>query len=630
LRVFAVLSVVAMLSLAATPAAGIPIHDIQGSALVSPWAGTIVTTGGIVTGVDSRGFYMQDAVGDGDPGTSDAVFVYAGYAPDVIVGDLVSVSGLVAEYIPRFREIPGLLSTTEIMRSWTAPLEINVLSRGHVVPEPVLIGTSGILPPTERIRPDGRAFWESMEGMLVTIEDAQAVGPRLRSGEIAIVPNRGVNATGMNASGGLTLGPGDENPEWVYVRRVAGLADVKSPFADVGDLLGDVTGLLGYGSGHFEIRATEPMLHVSAGLVRETTSVPPDPDRFQIASYNVHNLDPRDPASHFAALGAQIVGSLGSPHVIALQEIQDDDGTPTGAASDEAAWAVSDVVSATATYAKLLDAIVAAGGPRYEVAQVDPWDDQDGGAPGGNIRVAFLYDPARVELPDPAIRLPGSEDSPGPFDGTRKPLVANFVIRDRQVTVINAHFSSKFGSVPLYGEGEPANAGAEAREAQALFINEYVGGLLDKDPDARVVVLGDLNTFPHASPLPILSGAATGNPILWDAAADLDPLERYSFVYGGSSQQLDHAFISASLLAEAYPIFDIVHVNTEFYGSVSDHDPIVLSLWAPGVPEPGSWMLFALGGLAVAAGRLRRPPVPARIRGEARVPRSRHWRRRRG
>ena len=56
----------------------------------------------------------------------------------------------------------------------------------------------------------------------------------------------------------------------------------------------------------------------------------------------------------------------------------------------------SGMVSATRSYDRLIASIVAAGGPRYAVAQIDPVDGADGGAPGGNIRVAFLYDPQRV------------------------------------------------------------------------------------------------------------------------------------------------------------------------------------------------------------------------------------------
>ena len=49
------------------------------------------------------------------------------------------------------------------------------------------------------------------------------------------------------------------------------------------------------------------------------------------------------------------------------------------------------VVDATLTLERLIAAIQAAGGPRYDFRQIDPVDDQDGGEPGGNIRVGFLF-----------------------------------------------------------------------------------------------------------------------------------------------------------------------------------------------------------------------------------------------
>jgi predicted extracellular nuclease len=51
------------------------------------------------------------------------------------------------------------------------------------------------------------------------------------------------------------------------------------------------------------------------------------------------------------------------------------------------------VVDATVTLQMLIDAIATAGGPTYEYRQINPVDDQDGGEPGGNIRVAFLFNP---------------------------------------------------------------------------------------------------------------------------------------------------------------------------------------------------------------------------------------------
>ena len=62
------------------------------------------------------------------------------------------------------------------------------------------------------------------------------------------------------------------------------------------------------------------------------------------------------------------------------------------------------MVAADQTLTKLTDAIVAAGGPHYDWREIDPVDDQDGGQPGGNIRVVFLFNPARVAFVDRGAR----------------------------------------------------------------------------------------------------------------------------------------------------------------------------------------------------------------------------------
>ena len=108
----------------------------------------------------------------------------------------------------------------------------------------------------------------------------------------------------------------------------------------------------------------------------------------------------RSPA-RFAGLASLIVNGLQSPDILALEEVQDDNG-PTNDA----------LVDATQTYALLIQAIKDAGGPAYEVRQVNPRDDQDGGAAGGNIRVALLFRFDRglcfVDRPGPARIWPPS------------------------------------------------------------------------------------------------------------------------------------------------------------------------------------------------------------------------------
>jgi len=118
-----------------------------------------------------------------------------------------------------------------------------------------------------------------------------------------------------------------------------------------------------------------------------------------------------------------------------------------------------------------------------------------------------------------------------------------------------------------------------------MAVSAFAERVLDNDPQALLVVLGDLNEFADRPPLVALAGARLKNLML-DLAED----DRYTFIYQGNSQTLDHILVSAALvpLAEV----DVVHVNADFPARdrASDHDPVVarftfLSEPAAG-PEP--------------------------------------------
>src|SRR4051794_28953445 len=68
--------------------------ELQGHAHRSPLENQqVVDVPGVVTALRPNGFYLQDPTGDGDPRTSDAVFVFTQGAPSVVVGDGVTVTG---------------------------------------------------------------------------------------------------------------------------------------------------------------------------------------------------------------------------------------------------------------------------------------------------------------------------------------------------------------------------------------------------------------------------------------------------------------------------------------------------------------------------------------------------------
>ncbi len=577
----------------------VSISAIQGAGHISPFVGQSVTTGGIVTAIAFNGYYVQDPVGDGDDDTSEGIFVFA-FGHGLSAGDEVQLTDFVSEFIPG-GPATGNLSITQLSFPSTT-----VLSTGNTLPEPVVLGKGGRIPPevfvispgeepvdlqdaaqaaANPFNPDvdGIDFYESLEGMLVTVQDAVAVSGIRRftsfSSEVFTLTDGGKNITPNNARterGGINLQPdpdnrGDQNPERVQIQFDGTLFPGTVPLITVGDRMGDVTGVVGYSFGNFEVNATQNVAVFPGGLQPEVTRLVSRNNRVTVASYNVLNLSAQSSDNNQrASLGQQIVNNLGVPDIVALQEIQDNNGTTNDGTTD-----------ASQTLQELVDAISAAGGPNYSFFDVAPADGTSGGAPGSNIRNAFLYNPSRVTLVGfqaltPTVLSAAGVGDPNAFDGSRFPLEAIFAFNGHEFAVINNHLTSRFGSSPVFGAFQPfVQAGEMEREAQSQALNDYVDHLLVTDKDARVIVLGDLNTFEFTNDLTqLLPGAPEVVKTLLGENRDDN---RYTFNFEGNSQVLDHVFATRSLLDSGE--LDIVHVNVDFprvnNAVASDHEPLV-------------------------------------------------------
>lgn len=601
------------------------IHEIQGAQHRSPLEGQRVRTRGIVSGVfelsaSNKGFYIQDPDGDGIDATSEGLLVFtASTVPTVSVGQEVSVTGSVTEFRPGGASTQNL--TTTELTSPTVVIESNTMFANALAP--TVIGLGGRVPPNQVVDDDttggdlevsantlfdpandGVDFYESLEGMWVQINEGLVTGPTNGFGEVFLVPDGGVGATGLNARGGITLNayaPGllDYNPERIqiddeYFRAAFG----DMPDADVGDIASTITGVVSYNFGNFEVLPMQPPVFTDGGLMREVSAVSTGPDRLTVANYNVENLDPSDGAARFAAIAAQIVGNLGAPDIVALQEVQDNSG------------AVNDgITSSDQTLALLVEAIRntpgVGAGPQYTAFDIAPLDGTVGGEPGGNIRVAYLYKADRVQLVggtagagDATTGTTAASDADGKlvltlspglvdpgnaaFAGSRKPLAAVFEFNGNRLVTINNHWSSKGGSSPILGRTQPFVNGSEAeRLAQAQVVRGFVDSVLAIDPDAKLLVLGDLNEFTVNAPVRALTDAgANGEPGLVDLADALiaEETERYSYVFEGNAQSLDHILASPALMKpEVAAEFDAVHINAEFHDQISDHDPDLVS-----------------------------------------------------
>lgn len=600
------------------------IYDIQGATHISPFNEQHVKVCGVVTAVAFNGFYLQDPIGDGDPATSDALFVLKpGETPKV--GTKLRLTGTITEYIPG-GAATGNLSITNLVKP-----RILASALGQKLPDPVVIGRGGRVPPDrivisepETVPPinlqntipaqanafdptiDGIDFYESLEGMLVRVVSPVAVSATRQfdtySAELFVLANRGkdVYPKGVRTQrGGINLVPhlenmGDHNPERIQIQFNATLfSSTNYPSIKVGDQLEDIVGVVGYSFGNFEVNALheiefKPSLQKSE-RVKQTL-----PSQLTVASYNVLNLSavPADDAQR-QKIAQQIQHKLRAPDIVALQEVQDNNGD-SGECLPSDPSPCSNLLDASETLQKLVEAIEAVGGPAYHYITVDPLvetrdDNRDnpdifGGVPLGNIRNAFLYNPKRVTLKEYTgltreVLADRGVTACKAFDSSRDPLEAVFEFRGQTLVLINNHFTSRFGSTPIFGGPQPLiQAGESAREAQALAMNQ-VTHWHRQHKHTKIVVLGDLNTFEFTNDLTEILPGSGKQTILYNLISKNHDDNRYSFNFEGNSQTLDHIFVTRPLLQGAK--FDFVHVNVDYprrFSDVvaSDHDP----LWA--------------------------------------------------
>lgn len=568
------------------------IRDIQGQSHYSKYEDASVNevTGVITHFYNGANFVIQDPNDDGDWKTSEAIIVNRSSASSSFeIGDLVTVAGTVEEWFykgyrdMRDNDLPlTRIRSTEVVKVGTAAL-----------PEALIIGED-VFPPTKIIENDGLTsfdpeedgidFWESLELMRVGVADAQIVGPQ-KYGEVFVVSKNATNNE-FHKQGGILLSEDDYNPERITVTTS------DSTIAKAGDTFAEnPVGVLGFGFGNYQIWTAEDELPeiVDGGIEPEETWIENEEDKLTVSTYNVENYsaDPNHTSDAKAQrIAESFVNDLNSPDIIVMVEVQDSDG-PIGSGNSDA----------TASYERLIADIKAAGGPEYAWTDIAPEYNQDGGQPGGNIRVGYLYNPDRVTLSegtkgtatqdtewvDGELSLNPGRIQPIPMPNTRKPIAAQFDFQGEQVVVIGAHLNSKGGDQPLFGQNQPPFFGSvEERIQLATAINEFVAEGLAQDPDLNVIVAGDMNDFEFTPAMEALKG-----DILTNKVEDVPLEDRFSYYYQGNSQVLDHLLVTNNL-AERTEL-DMVHINAMFmeeHGRASDHDPLLaqIDFSQPAVP----------------------------------------------
>jgi predicted extracellular nuclease len=631
------------------------ISLIQGSGLLSPLAGSSHVIEGIVV-ADYQdagqlgGYFVQqeDGTGDGDPATSDGLFVFNTAVP-VSVGDKVRVRGTVFEF-----QSSGTF-LTEISPVSSA----QVCSSGHALPAASLV----TLPvPTV-------ATWEQYEGMLVTIPQPLTVSDTFtlaRFGELVLsAEGRLMQPTHLAAPGAPALAQqalndrrrillddanGQQNID--PTRYPAGGLSAANTLR-VGDRVNGITGVLDQ---RFGVYRLQPVGAVAVEAANPRPASPPAVGgNVRVASMNVLNYfngdglgggfpTPRGATTpvEFARQRAKTISALLSidADIVGLMEIEND------AAGNSA---VEDLVDG-------LNAATAPGTYAFIDTGVVGTDE---------IRVALLYKPAIV-TPFNGFALLDSSVDPGFIDTLNRPSLAQTFTRNangKRITVVVNHLKSKGSDCDDVGDPDTGDGQGNCNLTRTQAATALVQWLAT-DPtgsgDADVLLIGDMNSYAREDPITAIAGAGYVNLVERQAGT-----AGYSYVFQGQTGYLDHALASASLAPRVTGVTEW-HINADepvaldynvefktanqvntFYAPdpfrSADHDPVIvgINLVAPfqweGFYSPiGEWntavagrvvtFQFSLGGNqglrifasgspasapATCDGVVTGPPVPA-------------------
>lgn len=504
------------------------IFEIQGSGLASPFVGqTVKTLDNVVTGVAANGFFIQtpESRADADPETSNGIFVFTGSAPAVQVGDQVDVTGSVAEFF-NFTEIDGPTVTVD--------------STGNALPAAVLLDVDTPSPN----QPQPANEMERFEGMIVRLENGTASGPTDRFGDTPVVagPNRPFREPGILYPGLPGLPVWDGNPEVFEINPDgAGLPDVAIP---AGATIDVAEGPLAFSFSDFQIWPTT--LSVNGTIVLDPVRAR-QAGEFTVASQNLLRLmdtvddacsddvpTPAVYADRLNKVSLLIREGFRAPDIVVVQEVEN-----LGVLQAVAARILADDPSIS-----------------YDAYLLE-------GNDVGCIDIGFLV---RDTIQVDSVTQFGKDDTFTFGSSTallhdRPPLVlrGSYVGNGAPfpITVIGIHNRSLSGI-----DGSDGARIRAKRHEQALRISQYVQSLQTSEPGIRLVLIGDFNAFQFTDGYVDAIGQITGNPdplgALVPATDEVDPdltnwllsepeSERYSFIFDGIAQALDHALTTQAL-----------------------------------------------------------------------------------
>ncbi|MGX5769865.1 ExeM/NucH family extracellular endonuclease [Microbacterium trichothecenolyticum] len=552
------------------------IGSVQGSGAASPIQGQDVLIEGVVVGDFQTGgydgYYVQDA-GDGDPATSDGIFVYAPGGAAVNPGDSVSVAGDVAEYYGLTQVVSG---------------DVEVCATGQALPTAAEL----TLPATTAQR-------EALEGTYVTLPQNLAIGETFEYGRFGTItltngrldqpaavvePGAAANTlAAANLENSITLddGRGSQNPD-PALHPDGAVFTLEHSFRS-GDLVQNATGVLDY---RFDTWGVQPTEGADFTLANARTGVPDVGGDLKISSFNVLNyfttIDPTptndrdddrtrgaDSEEEFQRQQDKIVAALADidADVFGLLEIENN-GTAVKALAD----ALNAKVGA-GTYVPVTTGVIGTDA----------------------IATALIYKPSTV-TPVGGYQLMTSAVDPTWSDDRHRPaLTQRFAASesgDEFVVSVN-HLKSKGSACaesPDLKDGQGNCSASRTAAAKALtnWLNTTVA------PDGRAIVIGDLNSYDHEDSIDaFVAGGFT------DLEKQFNGEHAYSYVFDGQLGYLDYALAQPALTADVSGV-EAWHINSDEPSLIdydmsfkqpaqdalyapdpyrsSDHDPVIVGL----------------------------------------------------
>lgn len=572
------------------------IHEIQGNGATTPYSGQFVSTSGIVTALKTNGFFMQNAEAnyDMDSATSEGIFVFTSSSPTVMVGDAVGILGTATEFF----------NLTQIES--TLPGDVTVTSSGNTLPAPIVLTTTIL---NAAGTPDQL---ERLESMRLHADSLVSVAPTNEFGETFTVLEgvaRPLREPGIEY--GLPIPPDpttnvpdccipiwDLNPERIMIDS-DGLAGASAFSVTSNVTISNVTGPLDFTFDDYKIDPETPPSH-SANM--SAVPVPtPAAGEFTVAGYNIENFNNSTTQRQKAALAIRDVLHL--PDVIGTVEIFELSGLQALAAEIES-------ISGVHYEARLIEADGTSGDA-----------DQD---------VGFLIKTSRVQIDSVTqIEKAGCDGTAANCNSfidpntnapallnDRPPLVLRATVdvvtlNPRQVIIVVNHLRSFIDIEAVTGEGVRVRA---KRKAQGEFLADLLQQLQTDNPGLPVMSIGDYNAYQfndgYTDPIATIKGTPTADDqLVVDASPDLvnpdfinlsDSLpadQRYSFIFEGTPQLIDHQIIN-TVAASYLQRYHIARNNSDFPevpGSLfandvtrpernSDHDMTVAYYKFPNAP----------------------------------------------